>query len=93
MTERLLEMQKRFSFIGDVRGPGLAIGVELVKDPVTKEPFTEETMKKLFLWCVSQGLFFQAAHNVIKLKPPLIITMDQAKEAMDILERCFREVV
>lgn len=92
MTERLLAMQKEFVFIGDVRGPGLAIGVELVKDPVTKEPFTEETMKEIFLWCVREGLFFQTAHSVIKLKPPLIITMQQAKEAMDILERCFQNI-
>ena len=49
-------------------------------------------MKEIFLWCVREGLFFQTAHNVIKLKPPLIITMEQAEEAMDILERCFQNI-
>lgn len=76
---------------GDVRGPGLAIGVELVKDPVTKDPVEEETMNKLFERCVRHGLFYQAAHNIIKLKPPLIISMEQAETAMDILEECFDE--
>ncbi|RHP36450.1 aminotransferase class III-fold pyridoxal phosphate-dependent enzyme [Lachnotalea sp. AF33-28] len=91
MTDRLKKMQQKFGFIGDVRGPGLAIGVELVKDPVTKDPVEEETMNKLFERCVRHGLFYQAAHNIIKLKPPLIISMEQAETAMDILEECFDE--
>lgn len=93
ITQRLQAMQDQFSFIGDVRGPGLAIGVELVKDCTSKEPFDEKLMGNIFSWCEQHGLFLQMAHNVIKLKPPIIITMKQAQEAMDILESCFREVV
>lgn len=93
MTERLNAMKSWCPYIGDVRGPGLAIGVEMVKDRETKEPFTEEMMDKLFWWCAEQGLFYQTAHNVIKIKPPLIITLEEAKTAMDIMERSFREVI
>ena len=38
-------MQKDYPIMGDVRGPGLHIGIEMVKDPVTKEPAVEETQK------------------------------------------------
>ncbi|MDO4291932.1 MAG: aminotransferase class III-fold pyridoxal phosphate-dependent enzyme [Eubacteriales bacterium] len=93
LTGRLRRLQERFPFIGDVRGPGLAIGVELVLDPQTKEPFGEERMNRMFLRSVERGLFYQTAHNVIKLKPPLIITMEEAQAAADILERCFAEEV
>ena len=93
ITSRLKEMQDKFAFVGDVRGPGLAIGVELVKDPVTKEPVDDTTMERLLWRCVQHGLFYQNAHNVIKLKPPLIITMEQAAEAMNILEHCLEEAV
>ena len=93
MTGRLKEMQEWCPYIGDVRGPGLAIGVEMVKDRETKEPFDEETMDKMMWRCADEGLFYQTAHNVIKLKPPIIIAMEEARKAMDILEHSFREVM
>jgi len=43
ITKRLLEMQEKYEVIGDIRGPGLFIGVELVKNKETREPFTELT--------------------------------------------------
>ena len=89
MTERLHRMQEAHPQIGDVRGPGLAIGVELVRDPESREPFDDAFMDRLLWWCVQRGLFFQFAHNVVKLKPPLIISQAEAEKAMDILEEAF----
>ena len=92
MTSRLREMQKTYPFIGDIRGPGLAIGVELVRNRGSREPLEEDIMDRLLWRCAGEGLFYQNAHNVIKLKPPLIITPSQAEEAMDILEKAFCEL-
>ena len=71
-----------------MRGPGLFIGVEVVKDPKSREPYTElaEAMKKE---CWNQGIYFQGmmpiikpsgemVRNVIKIKPPLIINEEEA---------------
>lgn len=92
IMDRLRKMQENLSCIGDIRGAGLAIGVELVRDQATREPLDDETMHDLFLFCKENGLFFQTAHNVVKLKPPIIIRKEQAEEAMDILERALRRI-
>lgn len=81
----LKELQKEFPEMGDVRQAGLHIGVELVKDPVTKEPATE------LLFAVRKagfdnGIIFGVggmAKNVLKIKPPLIITQDEADEVLE----------
>ena len=86
-------MQERYPEIGDIRGPGLAIGVEMVKDPESKEPLSNETMQELFHAAIKQGLFYQLAENVIKLKPPIVITLDEANTAMDMLEASFEAVL
>lgn len=91
ITQRLFKMQEEFPEIGDIRGPGLAIGVELVKDPVTKEPLSAGVILDK---CMEKGLFFQIAHsNIIKIKPALIITKNEADTALDILEESLREVL
>jgi len=76
------------AIIGDVRGAGLFIGVELVKDRITKEPATEliklvvEKMKdKGFLMGVD-GPY----NNVFKIKPPIIFSMDNAKDMLTNLD-------
>jgi 4-aminobutyrate aminotransferase-like enzyme len=76
----LREMQKELPVIGDVRQAGLHIGVELVKDPVTREPNPDlyaAVRKKGF----ENGIIFGlggTAKNVLKIKPPLIVTADEA---------------
>ena len=88
VAELLREMQKKYPCIGDVRQVGLHVGIEFVKDPVTKEPDLRlaQTVKQLAL---RSGAIFGAAGyrmNVLKFKPPLVITQDEAGEAMAILE-------
>ena len=50
-------------------------------------------MGELFSYCREHGLFYQLAHNVIKLKPPIIISREEAERAMDIIERSFDELL
>lgn len=92
-TMRIEKMQKRFPQIGDIRGPGLAIGVEMVEDATSKKPLNAAIMRKLLEYCRDHGLFYQLADNVIKLKPPIIISMEEAEQAMDIMEKSFDAIL
>jgi 4-aminobutyrate aminotransferase len=75
--------------IGDVRGPGLMIGVELVKDRATREP-DGDLASALMAGCADAGLLVLSCgrdHNVIRLIPPLDVTPEEVGEALGILDR------
>jgi 4-aminobutyrate aminotransferase len=89
MKSRLLEMQEKSPYVGDVRGVGLVMGVELVKDKKTKEPAPDLTPKlidlaaELGLLIGSVGVF----GNVIRVAPPLVISEAEVHESLDIFEK------
>ncbi|MEN9415358.1 MAG: hypothetical protein RLZ62_1662 [Bacteroidota bacterium] len=95
LSERLGELSTCYPILGDVRGPGLFIGIELVKDPDTLEPAPEETarianrMKQLGVLMSTDGPF----HNVLKIKPPIVFSRKDADLLVDTLERVLDEVV
>jgi 4-aminobutyrate aminotransferase len=89
---KLRELQKRFHLIGDVRGKGLMIGVELVKDRETKEKAIDER-NRIIQACFEKGLLILGCgENVIRLIPPLIITQEEADTALTILEEVLKKV-
>jgi 4-aminobutyrate aminotransferase len=76
----------RFAHVGDVRGLGLMIGIELVKDRQTRERFPE-LRNRVVREAFERGLLILGAGpNTIRLCPPLVITRDQADFAMEVLE-------
>jgi 4-aminobutyrate aminotransferase/4-aminobutyrate aminotransferase/(S)-3-amino-2-methylpropionate transaminase len=87
---RLAELQDKYEILGDVRGPGLMIGIELVKDRKTKERAAKES----YLFereALKRGVLFGTAKyagmgNVVKIKPPLVITDAQAEKVMQVFE-------
>lgn len=88
MYSRMKEWPRHFRHVGDVRGRGLMLGVELVKDQSTKER-APEIRNKLEQMAFQRGLLvLGAGQNSIRLCPPLVITRDQADFAMDTLEEC-----
>jgi 4-aminobutyrate aminotransferase len=88
---RLQEMKRRHPLIGDVRGRGLLLGVELVRDRESKSPATDAAESVLYR-ALSRGLSFKTTMgNVLTLTPPLVITQPQMDEALDILESCLAE--
>lgn len=96
ISDGLREMQDRYEIIGDVRGPGLLIGVELVKDRQTKEParkaahrFLAEGMERGVLFGESKYL---GLGNVVKIKPPLVITEAQAERVLEVFEEIIQLV-
>jgi 4-aminobutyrate aminotransferase-like enzyme len=91
---KLEELQQKYPVIGDVRGKGLMIGLELVKDPVTKEPAAEAT-NQLLENTRRHGLLIGKgglSGNVIRLSPMLNIGKADIDEAVRILDRSFGEL-
>ena len=82
----LREMQQRRRLIGDVRGVGLLIGVELVRNRDTRERAAEEAEAVMYE-CLDRGLSFKLTMgSILTLTPPLILTRDQMDEALAIIE-------
>jgi len=93
-TGRLKEMQEKYSLIGDVRGLGAMVAIELVKDRSTKEPAKAET-KAIIQQCYKNGLVVLSAgvfSNVIRMLMPLVITDEQINTGLDILEKAVAKV-
>lgn len=94
MQQGLKILQEKYSVIGDVRGIGAMVAVELVKDRQTKEPAKELTCK-LVSECFKRGLIVVSAgiySNVLRFLTPLVITDDELNQAMAILEEAFQAV-
>lgn len=92
---KLIELQKEFPEIGDIRQVGLHIGLEFVKDPESKTPLFEET-KKIRDEAMKRGVIFGLAgvrKNLLKIKPPLIINQSEADEVLDVLYQSLKEVL
>ncbi|MBX7072169.1 MAG: aspartate aminotransferase family protein [Pirellulales bacterium] len=88
----LKRLQARHSLIGDVRGIGLLLGIELVKDRATREPATDAAEQVLYR-ALDLGLSFKLTMgSIITLTPALTITRDELDEAIAILDRCLSEV-
>ena len=91
LKNRLLELQERHPLIGEVRGLGLMLGVELVRDRDSKEPASAETAKVLEL-CKERGLILGKGGlfgNTLRIKPPMCLTKTDA----DFLVDCLDEVL
>jgi len=90
--DRLKELAQRHRLIGDVRGRGLMIGIELVRDRQTKERATAER-DAVVMAAFQRGLLVLAAGaSTIRLSPPLVLTREQAQTAVDILNKAFEEI-
>ncbi len=94
MKARLGAMQEKYDIIGDVRGRGAMIAIELVKDPATKEPNPQATAV-LAKACHQEGLLVLTCGtygNVLRFLPPLVIGEDLLSEGLDILEQAFTRI-
>jgi 4-aminobutyrate aminotransferase len=92
MLDRLQTWKTTHPLVGDVRGRGLMIGVELVKDKTTREP-ASQLRNRVETLCFEKGLMILGCGETsIRLCPPLIVTEDEATVALDILEECLTQV-
>jgi 4-aminobutyrate aminotransferase len=92
IMQRINAWPEALPLVGDVRGRGLMIGVELVADKKTKEPAVEERDRVVQMAFEKGVLLLGAGPNTIRIAPPLIVSREQADIALDVLEECIREV-
>ncbi len=85
--ERLCELIGKSPYVGEVRGRGLMMGVELVEDRETWKP-NRALAERVYYRCLEQGLSFKiSAGNVLTLSPPLVITREELDTALSTVEQ------
>jgi 4-aminobutyrate aminotransferase/(S)-3-amino-2-methylpropionate transaminase len=92
MLRKLEAMKEKHAVIGDVRGRGLLLGLELVKDRRTKELVSRDFTKALFQECLRRGLVAMSYAPVIRINPPLNIDEATALEGLEILDESLTAV-
>jgi 4-aminobutyrate aminotransferase len=92
MRKRMADWPSKLKLVGDVRGRGLMIGVEIVKDKVTKEYGAADRDRIVELAFERGVLFLGCGPSTVRICPALVVTKDEADVAVDVLEDCIRIV-
>ena len=92
LLRELRGLQDKYEFIGDVRGSGLLIGLDLVKDRATKEPLSAAISEQIFLGALRRGLLLMGYLSRVRIYPPLLISEAEARDGVAILDEVFAEV-
>jgi 4-aminobutyrate aminotransferase len=90
MMKRMADWPSKLKLVGDVRGRGLMIGVEIVKDKATKEYAAAERDRIVDLAFERGVLFLGCGPSTIRICPGLVVTKDEADVAVDVLEECIK---
>jgi 4-aminobutyrate aminotransferase-like enzyme len=90
-VKRLDQMKASHKIVGDVRCKGCLMGVELVKDLATKEPFNEAG-KLVYQGAFRRGLAWIPAGHILRMSPPIVMDLDVAAKCMDIIDETIGEV-
>jgi len=91
LLESMADWPRRHRLVGEVRGKGLMIGIELVRDQQSKEPAREERDRVVQAAFERGVLVLGAGESTIRLSPPLIITRSQAEFALQTLDECLQQ--
>jgi 4-aminobutyrate aminotransferase-like enzyme len=89
-VKRLEEMKETHKIIGDVRCKGCLMGIELVKDRTTKEPFNEAGVF-VYKNAFAKGLAWIPAGHILRMSPPIVMDLDVAARCMDIIDEAIGE--
>ena len=89
---RIADWREKHPIVGDIRGLGLMVGIELVKSQQTREPHPE-ARKKIIQRAFEQGvLVLGCGESTVRFMPPLLVEREQIDFALGVLERCISEV-
>jgi 4-aminobutyrate aminotransferase len=92
MLQRMADWPSRYKLVGDVRGRGLMIGVEIVKDKQTRE-YAAAERDRIVEQAFERGiLFLGCGPSTVRISPPLVVSHDEAEAAIDVLEECIMSV-
>ena len=92
LSDGIRALQDKHQIIGDVRGMGLMIGIELVRDRKTKERAVEERNALVQAMFRRGVLVLGAGKNALRLAPPLVLSKDQASSVLEVLDAALGEV-
>jgi len=90
LLKRMKEMENQYAIIGDTRGLGCLLGIELVKNKATKEPF-EEAGRLVYQKAFRKGLAWIPAGHILRMSPPLVMDDEVAMKGLDIIEESIYE--
>ncbi|MBS3762940.1 MAG: aspartate aminotransferase family protein [Planctomycetes bacterium] len=88
--ERMEKMKKEHSIVGDVRAKGCLMGIELVRDTETKEPF-DEAGKFVYQTAFRKGLAWIPAGHILRMSPPIVMEDDALLRGLDIIDESIGE--
>ena len=94
LLKHLQELQRKYDVIGDVRGSGLMLAIELVKDRKTKEPDTATT-SAVFEQCRQQGLILSKSgpsQSCLRMVPPMCLSLDDVEQVAEGLDHAFSTI-
>ena len=89
--KRIADWAERFSFVGDVRGAGLFIGMDLVSDKTTKEPLSKNSCRKIFQECLKRGLLTMTYTPRVRIQPAMTIDEGTVDVVVAILSEVFEQ--
>ena len=92
MLARLEAMKEKHRCVGEVRGKGLMLGIELVRDRQTKEPLGKDVTRALYQECLRRGLIAMTYSPSIRINPPLVINEETALAGLAILDEALDAV-
>ena len=88
--KRMLKMKEQHPIIGDVKGKGFLLGIELVKDKKTKEPF-EEAGKLVYQKAFRKGLAWIPAGHILRMSPPIVMDDKTLLKGLDMIDEAIGE--
>jgi 4-aminobutyrate aminotransferase-like enzyme len=86
MKARLQEMQMRHPSMGDVRGQGMLMAIEFVRDRDSKERISGEEAEQLYHELVTRGVLVSSASPIMRVTPPLLLSKELADRGLDIFD-------
>jgi 4-aminobutyrate aminotransferase-like enzyme len=93
MLGELRRLQEKYRTVGEVRGRGLLLGIELVEDRQTRKPLEKTITRDLYRECLRRGLVAMTYAPTIRLNPPLVITEEAARAGLAILDEALGVVL
>lgn len=93
MLAELRRLHEKYRTVGEVRGRGLLLGIELVEDRQTRKPLDKTITRELYLECLRRGLVAMTYAPTIRLNPPLVITEETARAGLAILDEALGVVL
>ncbi len=91
----LEKIKQRFRFVGNVQGSGLFWGIDLVKDPSTKEPMSRQELRHITTLLKNEGVLMGSTGrygNCLKIRPPLVFSKENADQALAAIEKTFEKM-